>query len=112
MFLSNRQHTQLRTLVMDFEVPYRTYIASEIVETYTREGFAHEIANRTPQISVYSSFPKFSSIFGKIKTMPEKIYNLLTNAKTAGQKKIVEDEIEVPFISQLNVLVLVFNDVF
>lgn len=112
MFLSNRQHTQLRTLVMDFEVPYRTYIASEIVETYTREGFAHEIANRTPQISVYSSFPKFSSIFGKIKTMPEKMYDLLTNAKTAGQKKIVEDEIEVPFISQLNVLVLVFNDVF
>ena len=44
MFLSNKQHTQLRTLVMDFEVPYRTYVANEIIGKYrTPESFAIEL---------------------------------------------------------------------
>ena len=113
MFLSNKQHTQLRTLVMDFEVPYRTYVANEIVGKYrTPESFAIELTNRDAQTSQYNVFSKFSSIYGKIKSNPNKIYEILKDSKQAGEKKIVEDDIDVPFVSQLNILVLVFSDLF
>ena len=113
MFLSNKQHTQLRTLVMDFEVPYRTYVANEIIGKYrTPESFAIELTNREVQTSQYNAFSKFSSIYGKIKSNPNKIYEILKDSKQAGEKKVVEDDIDVPFVSQLNILVLVFSDLF
>ena len=78
MFLSNKQHTQLRTLVMDFEVPYRTYVANEIVDKYRTPGsFAVELTSREAQTSQYNAFSKFSSIYGKIKSNPNKIYEIL-----------------------------------
>lgn len=113
MFLSNQQHTLLRTLVMDFEVPYRTHIASEIISAYsTKECFAKELLSREGQVQLYSAFPKFSSIYGKMKNEPNKIYELLTNSHQVAQKRIVEEEIDVPLVSHLNILVLVFNDLF
>jgi len=113
MFLSNKQHTQLRTLVMDFEVPYRTYVASEIVgKCRTIESFAVELTNRDAQTKQYNIFPKFSSIYGKIKSAPDKTYEMLKNSKQAGDKKIVEDDIDVPLVSYLNILILVFSDLF
>ncbi|MBR2505407.1 MAG: ATP-binding protein [Bacilli bacterium] len=113
MFLSNKQHTQLRTLVMDFEVPYRTYVASEIISQYrTPEIFLSELTIRAVQVSAYNSFSKFASLFGKMKADSSKIYDALKNAKKAGEIKIIEDDIDVPFVSQLNVLILVFGDLF
>ena len=36
MFLSSEQHDRLRTIVMNFEIPFRTYIANVLVEKYSR----------------------------------------------------------------------------
>lgn len=34
MYLTSAQHDQLRTLIMGFEIPYRSYIAEVILDTY------------------------------------------------------------------------------
>ena len=113
MYLSNKQHTQLRTLVMDFEVPYRTYVANEIINKYrTPESFSSELTKRDMQSKAYKAYAKFASIYGKIKSEPPKIYELLKNAKIAGDNAIVEEDTDVPYVSQLNVLILIFDDLF
>ena len=35
MYLSTKEHDKLRTIIMGFEIPFRTYIAKKITLSYT-----------------------------------------------------------------------------
>ena len=113
MYLSNQQHSKLRTLLMDFEIPYRVYVAIEILNTYTTaEDFENAVMSKTHLCGQFDSFNTFSSEFGKIKTHAKKIYSLLKNVEKSAGNVIQKDEIDVPLISQINILVLIFNELF
>ncbi len=113
MYLSNKQHSKLRTVVMDFEIPYRAYVSTEILNAYpTAIAFTDAIASKIGLEDQYIGFNSFSSEFGKIKANSEKIYSLLKEVKSSIGKTIQEEEISIPFVSQINTLLLIFNELF
>lgn len=113
MYLSNKQHSQLRTVVMNFEVPYRAFVAAEILNKYSTENdFENAIIAKAGLIGKYASFGSFSSEFGKIRAKTKYVYTLLKNVKESIGKVIQTNEIEVPFVSQINMLVLIFNELY
>lgn len=58
---------------MDFEIPYRSYIARTIVEKYdTKESFQETCLAKVSAKS-YASIPSLSSELGKIKIKPTRI---------------------------------------
>lgn len=110
MYLSNKQHSQLRTLVMNFEIPYRAFVAMEILKKYPTDiEFENAIVSKSSLSSVYASFSTFSSEFGKIKANAKYIYSLLKNVKNSIGQSVQKDEINIPFISQINIFET-FND--
>lgn len=113
MYLSNKQHSQLRTLVMNFEIPYRAFVAMEILKKYPTDiEFENAIVSKSSLSNVYASFSAFSSEFGKIKANAKYIYSLLKNVKNSIGQSVQKDEINIPFISQINILVLIFNELY
>lgn len=113
MFLSNHQHEQLRTIVMDFEIPYRAFVAKRIFDTYATENdFINALQEKANPENYSSDIIPISNYFSQFKSNPKKLYSLLKNVNDIFGKSIVEDSVEVPFVSQINALVLVFSDIF
>lgn len=112
MYLSKKQHDKLRTLVMDFEIPYRSYIARTIVEKYdTNESFK-EACLAKASAQKYASIPSLLSKLETIKNKLTHVYDLLKNSNEIIGKKEVENDINIPYVWQLNVLAVLFDDVF
>lgn len=113
MYLSQKQHSQLRTVVMNFEVPYRAFVAMEIMNNYpTVLDFENALATKTDLSSKYASYSSFAGEFGKIKSNAKHIFGLLSNVRNSIGKPVQEEEINVPFVSQINTLVLIFSELF
>ena len=54
MYLTLRQHDQFRTLLMGFEIPYRTYIARTIIREFpTENDFKVEVNNSSSCFIVF-----------------------------------------------------------
>lgn len=113
MYLSSIQHSNLRTLVMDFEIPYRSFVACKILDTYkTESDFYNAILSNENLIKTYVSINEFASEYGKIKSNTHKYFTLLNNAYNAIGKDIQHDEIDVPYLSTLNIFILTFPQIF
>lgn len=108
MYLSTKEHDQLRTIVMGFEVPFRTFIARRLISIYETES---DFANSLNQKVLTTGLSEmFSSEFGKLKASPSHYYKLLIDAVQACSDKCVSSEINVPNIATLITLYEVFND--
>ena len=110
MYLSTEQHDRLRTIVMSFEIPFRTYIANTLVEKYSQlnefyDALMHE------EVSEDIS-PTFKSQIGKIKSQPERIHNLLKVTVESMNKKVNDEDVAVPDVATIVGLVLLFQDIF
>ena len=113
MYLSNKQHSDLRTLSMDFEVPYRSFIADTIISKYpTESSFSNKIAEKEEFAKNYKKYSNFYSEFGKIKADPKPYFLLLQNSLSVMREKIVAEEKDMPTVSQINVLLLIFSEEF
>lgn len=58
MYLTINQHDNFRTLLMGFEIPYRTYIAEVITRKY-RTADAFVDAMKTKNANLSATAPKF-----------------------------------------------------
>ena len=113
MYLTSAQHDRLQTLVSGFEIPFRSFIASEICNAFPTEvSFSLEI-NKRPSFSVCNQYYQtINSELGKIKANPGKYYSLLRNTVDAKAKQIVVNEIDVPNVATIIVLSVVFRELF
>ena len=110
MFLSSEQHDRLRTIVMNFEIPFRTYIANVLVEKYSRlNKFCDALMQEVVPDDIS---PTFKSQIGKIKSQPERIYNLMKITIESMKKKVIEKDVDVPDVATIIGLVLLFQDLF
>ena len=108
MYLSTKEHDQLRAIVMGFEVPFRTFISRRLsLEYCTETDFINAVnaAVLSPGLSAM-----FSSELGKLKASPLRYYKLLLDAVQACSDKCVPNEIDVPNIATLITLYEVFGN--
>lgn len=67
MYLTSAQHDQLRTLIMGFEIPYRSYIAEVILDTYHNKcSFSTALTNA-----------QLSNCQGKTIRLPHQIFHAI-----------------------------------
>lgn len=113
MYLSSKQHDQLQIVVTNFEIPLRSYISTEIVKKYPQESiFSTEISSRTNLPTTVPNYQTINSELGKIKKEPRKYFEMLLNAKNAKEMRIVKDDIDVPNITMLIALTIIFKELF
>lgn len=108
MYLSTKEHDQLRTIVMGFEVPFRTFISRRLTSVFCTENDFVNAVNMAVLAPGLSTM--FSSELGKIKASPSHYYKLLTDAVQACVDKCVPNEIDVPNIATLITLYEVFGN--
>ena len=113
MYLTTAQHDRLQTLVSGFEIPFRSFVASEICNAYpTEASFSLEIIKRPSFTNGNQYYQTINSELGKIKANPGKCYSLLRNSVEAKAKQIIVNEIDVPNVATIIVLSVVFRELF
>lgn len=113
MYLSSAQHDKLQIIVTNFEVPYRSYIASEFIQRFpTEKSFSDEIARRTSTSTRNANYQVVNSELGNIRANPSNYYKLLTASKKAQDDKIVSEDINVPNVSNVIALTVIFKELF
>ena len=113
MYLTTKQHDQLQILVSGFEIPYRSYIASEIINKYPGEkAFSIELNSRPYFPNSNIQYKTINSEFGKLKATSGRVYSLLNNSVNAMRSGIIPNDIGVPNVAQIVTLTVVFRDLF
>jgi len=113
MYLTSAQHDQLRTLIMGFEIPYRSYIAEVILGTYhDKSSFSTALTN----VQLSNSQPALNNTIKnqivKAQKNPDKLFDALQFANNSFASKSVAGEADVPMLGELNVLTYVFQQDF
>lgn len=110
MYLTTEQHNKLRTIAMNFEIPFRTFVAHRILNKYpTLDMFQSELMTRNGLEGVSHIF---KSHMGKIKSQAKHVYGLLELTLKSMQDGIVEQEINVPDVATVVGLTMIFSDEF
>ena len=113
MYLSTGQHDQLQIIVTGFEIPFRTYIATEILKRYpTESSFITDVSNKTSLPINNSNYQVVNSELGKIKNDASRYYTLLKNVHQIKGTSIVINEIKVPNVSTTIALTIIFKELF
>lgn len=113
MYLSSKQHDLLQILVTGFEIPYRSYVATEIISRFpTESAFSSELMNRQNFSTSNPDYQTINSELGKIKANYSHYYTLLQNAYNAKSRRIIDNEINIPNVSTLIALTIIFKELF
>ena len=113
MYLSIKQHDQFRTLLMSFELPFRSYIAEILLsECPTAQKFESAMIARNNSLQSYDD--KFlrdtlPSICGKSSNLTN-LYSRFSNAYAPDP--IVMEDIELPMVGGLNIITFAFTGCF
>lgn len=107
MYLTTNQHDRLRTIIMSFEIPFRTYIATILLGKYSDINKFNKALIYGESIEDIS--PVFKSQIGKIKSKPEYTYDLLKSTLESRDKKIIKNEVKVPDVATIVGLILFFH---
>lgn len=110
MYLSSKEHDKLRTIVMGFEIPFRTFIAKQIISSYSDETSFSSALNQITLAS--SASQELKSKFGQIKSKCTYYYSLLQSTIQSSINKIIENDINVPDVGTLVSLIQIFNSLF
>lgn len=113
MYLSAQQHDQLQILVTGFEIPYRTYIAQELLIAFPAEqAFLNALSACSSIHNGNSSYQVVNTDLRKLKSKGSDVYRTLEDIKQAKQNGAVPVEINVPVVSQLISLTVIFGTTF
>lgn len=114
MYLTLRQHDMFRTLVMGFEIPFRSYIAKILMENFdTEEKFKQALISRKNRLTnsdttfLRQTLPSICTD-KKLKEM----YNKFCNAYENAYEKIIENDRDVPMVGGLNIVTFSFTTIF
>lgn len=110
MYLSTKEHDKLRTIVMGFEIPFRTYIAKKITLSYPdASSFFSAIDHITlPD----NASQELKSKYGQMKSQFAYYYQLFEITIQSSINKIVENDINVPDVGTLVSTVKIFEPLF
>lgn len=113
MYLTIKQQDAFRNLLMGFEIPYRSFIAKRIIDTYSTDvGF--ESAMNTKYSLLSPASPKFlRETLNKKKTRDrlKNTYQLFQTARTSVAT-IVTTDIDLPVVGALNLVTFALTEDF
>ena len=110
MYLSIKQHDQFRTLLMSFEVPFRSYVAETTLTTY--DDFTKL---RSALLSKRSTISPADPMLLRTvlpKMQYQDLYDRLAAAKNSIGTPIVAVEQDVPMVGALNIVTFSFTNLF
>ena len=92
MYLTTKQHDQLRTLAMAFEIPYRSYISEVILSMFpTKSSFTSNISQAaTTQLA--NGNTGLASQITKVQNNSQKLFDKLSFAKSSLDTRAVTGE--------------------
>lgn len=113
MYLSIKQHDQFRTLLMSFELPFRTYIAEKLLaECPTVQKFETAMISRNNSLQPYDdkflrdTLPNICKKNSNLRDM----YVRFSNAYDPAP--IVMEDVELPMVGGLNIITFAFTGCF
>lgn len=110
MYLSTKEHDKLRTIVMGFEIPFRTYIAQKITLSYPD---ASSFFSAIDQITLPdNASQELKSKYGQMKSQFAYYYQLFEMTIQSSINKIVENDINVPDVGTLVSTIKIFEPLF
>lgn len=113
MYLTSTQHDQLRTLVMGFEIPYRSYIAETLLSLYPDKGSFADAISKTQAAPSQSAWDNaIQSQIIKMQKSSDKLFDALLFSQVSFAAKSVTGEADVPMLGELNMLTYVFQEEF
>lgn len=114
MYLSLKQHDLFLTLLMGFEIPFRTYVSETVLTKYDTYGaFENELISRRDNLS--PSDPLFlrnqlPNICSERKCSD--LYDKFITSKNNKSLSIIETDQDIPMIGSLNVVTFAFTEDF
>ena len=113
MYLSVRQHDQLRTVVMNVEIPLRTYIASTILKKFAScDAFTTVLQEMDLLQCQVFDHQVINTFMGQFKKNPSRIFGVLEDIQANAIAKDSKEEIYIPKVAELYTLVMIFRDSF
>ena len=113
MYLSSKQHDLLQTTVTGFEVPYRTYIARTIIDSFKNyNDFELSISNKPNFPSSVPFYQALNSELGQYKNNSKYFYDLLVSVVKNKGVQVIKDEINVPYVSTIVCMSVIFSELF
>lgn len=113
MYLTIRQHEKLRTLIMDIEIPYRSYISQVMLQTYKSEvEFSAALDEKLIALKSTSEWATIASEAGRLRKNSTDIFFALQFSNQSFNEKKVKGEAIVPMLGQVNTLSFIFKDLF
>lgn len=114
MYLSVAQEDRLRTIVLGFEIPFRSYVSEVIISTYANATqFKNALTSKVAALTGADSKSKIDNtkrIHGNAQKLYVKIQECYTAYKNGG---IVEEtEIDVLYVSDLIWSIIIFPELF
>ncbi|MCG4470113.1 ATP-binding protein [Lawsonibacter sp. DFI.6.74] len=114
VYLSLKQHDLFRTLLMGFEVPFRSYIADVVISHYpTYIDFSAELNNRKATLS--SADPIFLRDKLPNSCTEKNCLKLYARFVTANQNRhadVITSDNNVPMVGHLNIVTFAFQNLF
>lgn len=112
MYLTSKQHDQLRTLTMAFEIPYRSYISEMVLAILPdKSSFSSSLTQANAQ-QLANGNPGLVSQIVSAKNSASKLFDKLAFSKTSFDNRTVIGDSDVPYIGELNILVLIYQQSF
>ncbi len=114
MYLTLKQHDLFRNLLMGFEVPYRAYIAHQVVINYPDiNAFVTELQAKSQTLSPSDPVflrQKLSNAYSRAKI--EKLYQTFITVNSNRNNLIIVSDQDVPMVGQLNIVTFSLIGVF
>lgn len=113
MYLTIKQHDMFRTLLMGFEIPFRSYIADVVTSNY-RTDFSFETAMLAKHRMLSPASPQFLRDVlqnAVSKNNLKKTYKKFVTAKTSVDE-IVTTDIDLPMVGALNLVTFALTETF
>lgn len=112
MYLSVTQEDRLRTIVLGFEIPFRSYVSETILSTYAdKASFKVVLSDKVSKLSVMDSKAKTDNT-KRMSGNAEKIYDIMKECYDAYCAGGVTGEIDVLYVSDLIWSIKIFPELF
>lgn len=112
MYLSVTQEDRLRTIVLGFEIPFRSYVAEVIISTFKNiSAFQTALSNKVASLQPSDSKAKASNIT-RLNGNAHKIWGIIEDCYNSYIAGDVVKEIDVLYVSDLIWIIISFPELF
>lgn len=113
MYLTISQQDQLRNIVSNFEIPYRSFVIDRITSAIkSKVEFDQKLVEQSSLLSNETTLTNFRQRFIKYQKESSHIYDLFEHNQAIFKNKKIQGDNSVPNVSDINTSVIIFKELF